>query len=200
VVIATRQGPSVVLDAGAVQMAARRAGLDWDNPQGLRRIIVRGGAETTSTSSAATPARGNVQVLAYARSISVGEMIQPEDLIWAKAATAPSGAPRDPDAVIGMAARRPLREGAAVSINDVSAPVVIKQGDLVTVTWSSDGITLSLQAKAMASAAVGQPFSVMNPASKKVVEAVATGPGAAVVGPEAEQLKASRTPSQIATR
>jgi flagella basal body P-ring formation protein FlgA len=83
-------------------------------------------------------------------------------------------------------------------MNDVSAPVVIKQGDLVTVTWSNEGITLSLQAKAMGSASVGQPFSVMNPSSKKVVEAVATGPGAAVVGPEAEQMKASRNPSLAA--
>ena len=40
--VATRSGASVVLDAGAVQFAARRAGLDWANAEGLHKIIVRG--------------------------------------------------------------------------------------------------------------------------------------------------------------
>lgn len=200
VVIATRSGPSAVLDAGAVQMAARRAGLDWANPQGLRRIIVRGGGESAAAASASAPAaRGNVQVLAYARAINAGEMVQPEDLTWIKVAVAPAGAPRDPDAVIGMMARRPVREGAAVSMGDLSAPLVVKQGDLITVTYSNDGITLTMQGKAMASAAVGQPFNVLNLTSKKVVEAVASGPGQAVVGPEADQMKAARN-ANIASR
>jgi flagella basal body P-ring formation protein FlgA len=198
VVIAGRQGSTTVLDAGAVQMAARRAGLEWDNPQGLRRIVVRAG----SSASAAAPvaSRGNVDVLTYARSISVGEVVQPQDLVWTKLAAQPSNAPSDPDAVIGMAAKRPLREGAPVSFSDVAAPIVIKQGDLIDVTWSNDGITLTLQAKAMGPAGVGQPFSVMNTASNKVIQAVASGPGAAVVGPEAQQLRSARNPAQFASR
>jgi flagella basal body P-ring formation protein FlgA len=44
VVVAARVGPSAVLDAGAVQIAARRAGLDWSNTSGVRRIIVRQGS------------------------------------------------------------------------------------------------------------------------------------------------------------
>src|ERR1700679_1882877 len=40
VVVAERTGPSVVLDASAVQNFARRYGLDWDNPRGVSRIIV----------------------------------------------------------------------------------------------------------------------------------------------------------------
>lgn len=185
VVIAIRQGPSAVLDAAAVQAAARRAGVIWDNPQGLRRIIVRAGG---SSASAAPATRGNVQVLTYTRSLAVGEIVQPTDLVWTKLAAAPMGAPNDPDAIIGMAAKRPLREGAAVSVNDVTATLVIKQGDLINVTWSGDGITLTLQAKAMGPAAVGQPFSVMNLTSKKVLQAIATGPGEAVVGPAGAQI------------
>ena len=192
--VATRAGPTVVLDAGAVQMMARRAGLDWSNPNGLRRIVVRGGAAASAPSG-----RGNVEVLTWARSLNAGEIIQPEDMVWGKAAGAPSDAPRDADAIIGMAARRPLREGATVSLRDVTAQQVIKAGEMVQITWSSGGITLSLQGKAMSAAAVGQTFNVQNPVSKKLIEAVATAPGQAVTGPEAQRLKAAGS-AQYAAR
>ncbi len=194
-VVATRTGPTIVLDATSVQLMARRSGLDWGNPQGLRRIVVRAGAAGPS----AVAARGNVEVLAWARSVNAGEIIQPTDMIWTKAAGAPSDAPQDADAVIGMAARRPLREGATVSMRDVVAQQVIKAGDTVEVTWSSGGITLTIQAKALAAAAVGQSFNAQNPASKKVIEAVAIAPGRAVTGPEAQRLKAAG-PAQYAAR
>ena len=197
VVVATRQGPTVVLDAGAVQAFAARSGLTWNNPQGLRRIVVRAGDAGGPAAPAA--ARGNVDVLVYARSLSAGEIVQPTDLVWAKAAAAPADAPSDSDIVIGMAAKRPLREGAVVSLRDVSAPVVIKAGEDVNVTWSDGSMTLRLQAKAQSSAAVGDSFNVINPASKKVIEAVATGPGEAVVGPEAQRVKSRRT-SLVASR
>lgn len=195
VLVATRTGPSVVLDAAAVQGLARRAGLDWSNPQGLRRIVVRGGA---SEGGAAPAQRGNVEVLTWARSLNTGEVVQPQDLTWTKVAGAPADAPRDADMVIGMAAKRPLREGAVVSQRDVTAQQVIKAGDMVQVTWSDDGISLTLQAKALGPAAVGQSFNVQNPVSKKVIEAVATAPGTAVTGPEAQRLKAAGSPQYAA--
>ncbi len=195
VLVATRTGPSVVLDAAAVQGLARRSGLDWTNPQGLRRIIVRGGA---ADGPSATAQRGNVQVLTWARSLNAGDIVQPEDMTWTKVSGAPADAPRDADAVIGMAAKRPLREGAVVAQRDVTAQQVIKAGDTVQVTWSDGGISLSLQAKALGAAAVGQSFNVQNPVSKKVIEAVATAPGQAVTGPDSQRLKAAGSPQYAA--
>ena len=194
VVVAQRTGPSVVLDAAGVAAFARRYGLDWDNPQGLRRIIVRaapGGAEPGG--------RRNVEVLAYARDLATGDVIQPQDLIWSKAAAAPLDAPRDVDAVVGLAARRPLRQGDAVGAHDVTAPIVIRAGDTVMVTWSEGGVTLTLQGKAIGNAAVGESVSVLNTASKKSIEAVASGPDEALVGPGAQDLKSAHS-SQIALR
>jgi len=189
VVVADRSGQSVVLDAAAVQSFARRYGLDWDNPTGISRIIVRGEA-----------AGLNREILTYAHSLTAGQIVEGSDLIWAKAAAAPADAAPGVDGVIGMAARRPLREGDPVLVRDITAPLVIKSGDTVEVTYAADGMTLTLEAKAVANAAVGETLNVLNTASKKLIEVVATGPDQAVVGPEALRLKAERDPAQIALR
>ncbi|MBO9708510.1 MAG: flagellar basal body P-ring formation protein FlgA [Caulobacter sp.] len=200
VVVANRVGATAVLDAAAVQMAARRAGLDWNNPNGLRRIIVRAGSASGGAQALAGAPRGNVEVLAYARSLATGEIVQPEDLVWTKAAAAPADAPRDADAMIGMTVKRPLREGAAAALRDVSTPQVIKAGDIVAVTYEDDGVALTLQGKAMAAGAVGESLMVQNTASKKIIETVVTGPGSAAVGPQAQRLKASKTTLRYAAR
>jgi flagellar basal body P-ring formation protein FlgA len=204
-VVAARMGPTAVLDAGQVQVSARRAGFDWTNSNGIRRIIVRegldnGGLSAGAGGASASAARGNVEVLAYARSMMAGEIVQPQDLIYVKMAGAPVDAPRDSDAVIGLAAKRPLREGAAVSLRDVAAAQVIKSGDLVTITYDDGGISLSLQGKAMAAAATGDVFAVQNTLSKKIIQAVATGPGSAAVGPQARSLQARSQPVRFAAR
>lgn len=197
-VVAARLGPTAVLDAGAVQIAARRAGLDWTNANGVRRIIVRQGADSNGGPAGAS--RGNVEVLAYARSLATGEIVQPEDLIWAKAAASPSDAPRDADALIGMTVKRPLRQGAAASLRDVSTPMVVKAGDIVAVTYEDAGVALTLQGKAMSAAAIGESLMVQNTASKKIIETVVTGPGSAAVGPQAMRLKANRNTLRYAAR
>lgn len=195
--VAARRGASVMLSAAAVRSAAYRAGLDWANAEGLRQIVVSGGAPTGSPANVA--ARGNVDVLTWTRPISAGEIVQPEDLVWGKAAMAPADAPNDPDAVIGLAARRPLRAGAAVAARDVSAPMVIKANEIVTLTYDNQGVSLALQAKALSGGAVGETINVQNVTSKKTVQAVVTGPGQAAVGPAAEQLKLVRS-SRYASR
>lgn len=189
--IAARTGASVMLSAAAVRGAAYRAGLDWPNAEGLRQIVVRGAASVGGPATLA--ARGNVDVLTWARSIGAGELVQPADLVWGKAAMAPADAANDPDAVIGLAARRPLRAGAVVAARDVSAPQVIKANEIVTLTYDNQGVSLALQAKALTGGAVGETINVQNVTSKKTVAAVVTGPGQAAVGPAAEQLKLVRS-------
>lgn len=179
-----------MLDAALIQSSARRNGLDWANAEGVRRIIV--GGQPVSAK------RANIDVLTYARNLSAGEIVQPQDLIWAKIAAAPSDAASDPDQLIGMVAKRPLRLGAAAARRDVSAQVVIKPGDMVTVTYKSEGVSLSLQAKSIGAAAIGEPVDIQNMSSKKIIQAIAMGPGQAVIGDQADQARAART--QIALR
>lgn len=64
VMVARRVGPSVVMEAGQLQALARQAGLDWTNPNGLRRVAVRqgvadapGAAPTVQAAAASAPIR-----------------------------------------------------------------------------------------------------------------------------------------------
>ena len=198
VVARAAPGQMLVLDATQVQIIARSNGVDWGNPAGVRRIIVQSNAPASTpapeapraAAEARKPARGQA-VLAYMHSLNAGDIVRAEDLTWSRDAVAGSDTPRDADAVIGMAVRRPLREGDTVSLRDLSAPIVIKRDEMVAVTFTLAGLSVTLDAKAMADAAAGQPLSVMNLSSKKVIQAVAVTAGHAVVGPEADQLKAS---------
>ena len=52
--------------------------------------------------------------------------------------------------------------------------------------------------KAMRNAAVGEPVAILNTASNRVIDAVATGPGQAIAGPAADQARAN--PQQFAAR
>ena len=82
VVVASRAGPSVVFEAGQLQALAARSGLQWSNPQNLRRVVVRNaalapGAVVPAAASAARPAApagATMSVLTYARNLAAGEI------------------------------------------------------------------------------------------------------------------------------
>ena len=190
-------GLNAVLDAGAVQRIAHLNGLFWDNPNGIRRIIVRGSAVASGSNSAATPPAKRIEVLTYSRNLMAGDLVRPEDLTFTElpAFAAPQDAPREANEIIGKIARMPLKSGAAASVHDVSNAQVIKRDDLIEVSYHADGISLVLQGKAINAAAVGDTVSVMNVSSKKIIQAVAVGPDEAVVGPEAEEIKAAGLPN-----
>lgn len=57
VVVGARVGPSAVFEAGQLQSQARLSGLEWANPTGLRRVVVRNAAQAPA--NAAAPAMTN---------------------------------------------------------------------------------------------------------------------------------------------
>ena len=57
VVVGARSGPSAVFEAGQLQAMARQAGLDWANPTGLRRVVVRHAAAAPAAATV-SPAAG----------------------------------------------------------------------------------------------------------------------------------------------
>lgn len=201
VVVASRAGPSVVFEAGQLQALAARSGLQWANPQNLRRVVVRNaalapGAVVPAAASVARPAAtagATVPVLTYARNLAAGDVVQPEDVVWTdvQAHLAAGGGPSDAEQVIGLSARRALRAGAVVGARDLAAPQVIARNDTVEVAFVAGGVTLTVTGRAMRNAAVGEPVTITNLTSGRQIEAVATGPGQAVAGPQAQAARAN---------
>lgn len=207
VVVGTRAGPAIIFEAGQLQGQALRAGLQWSNPQGLSRVVVRQGSASpvltpASTGASATAGRpgATVEVLTYARNLNTGDVIQPEDVVWTtlQAHMAPAGGPQDADRVIGLSAKRPLRAGAPVATRDLASPQVIARNDMVEVTYDVGGVKLTVTGRATRNAAIGEPVSVLNTTSNRTIDAVATGPGQAIVGPAAQAARAN--PQQFAAR
>lgn len=199
VVVATggHDGGSLVLSALYLQKLAAENGLAWDNPRKFNRLIARVqpvAARSGGVSGVVGGRRAVVtgEVLVYARDFTAGDIVGPEDIVWATPSGygTPLDAPRDSRGVLGQAVRRPIRAGAAVSLADLVAPKVIKRDDVVQVAYAAGGIRLVLQGKAMGSASMGETVEILNLSSKKVIQAMAVGPDEAVVGPEAERAKA----------
>ena len=214
-VVARRSGPTVVIESATLQAAARQAGLNWANPMGLRRVVVRGAAVAAapasvagqtpaqqtarpSTAVASAPAGRTVEVLTYARSLAAGDIIQPEDVIWStvQAHQAAGGAPSDAEQVIGMTARRALRAGSAVAVRDLTSPQVIARNDAVEVAFVAGGVRLTVTGRATRAAAVGEPLQIINSQSGRAIDAVATGPGRAVAGPAAHTVRTQQFASR----
>lgn len=213
VVLGRRVGATAVLEASQVQIAARRAGLQWSNPNGLRRIVVREGGAIPAEASARPAAASvgapapvsaragvNVEVLTYARSLAAGDVIQPEDVIWASVQShlAPAGAPQDAEAVIGLEAKRALRAGTPVGPRDLASPQVIARNDMVEVAYINDGVELTVTGKATRNASAGEAVPILNVQSNRTIDAVAVAPGRAVAGPAAQIAR--RNPQQFAAR
>ena len=207
VVVGQRAGATVVFEARQIQAAARRAGLDWANPQGLRRIVVREGgaapAEASARPAAATVASrpgATVEVLTYARSLAAGDIIQPADVVWStvQAHQAPAGGPQDADQVVGLSAKRALRAGAAVTSRDLASPQVIARNDMVEVAYIAGGVELTVTGKATRNASAGEAVPILNVQSNRTIDAVAVAPGRAVAGPAAQIAR--RNPQQFAAR
>lgn len=197
VVVGLRHGASVMLEARQVQTIARQHGLEWTNPQGLRRIVVREGgamaADSSGRPAAASVARpgATVDVLTYARSLNTGDVVQPSDVIWStvQAHLATASGPLDAQDIIGKAARRPLRAGAAVNSRDLVAAQVIARNDMVEVVFISGGVELTVTGRATRDAAAGEPVPVLNLQSGRTIDAVAVSPGRAVTGPAAQNAR-----------
>lgn len=88
----------------------------------------------------------------------------------------------DAGQLIGKSARRSLPALRTLSAADVTEPLLVKKGDLVTVTVQNNMLHLTAQGKALENGASGATVRVMNTASNQILEAVVTGAQSVTVG------------------
>lgn len=75
----------------------------------------------------------------------------------------------------GMRATLPAAASGARSVSDAA----VRRGDAVSVVFLSAGIQLSMRARALEDAAVGQNVRLQNTSSNRTIDAIVTAPGMA---------------------
>lgn len=71
----------------------------------------------------------------------------------------------------------------------MSGPIAVKRSQMVSVTWTQNGLSLTMSGVAQKDGGIGDVVQIQNPTSKKLIDAVITGPGTAVAGPAAAQMR-----------
>lgn len=130
-----------------------------------------------------------VDTLAVDRPIERGELITASDLTTVRRPqTQSSAALTDAKAVIGLAARHSLRPDQPLAAADLMKPEIVARNDTVTIIYQVPGVTLTLRGEAKDAGALGDTISVVNVETKRVVQAVVSGPDRVMVGPISSQL------------
>lgn len=152
------------------------------NPVSGRFLVRVRAGESGSVVAIAGTARERVEYPVLVRAVERGETINAKDIDYVESAEIrPAAYVRSADDLVGMEARRPLREGAPVRVSDVVAPVLVKRGELVTMTYVAAGLKLTHMGVALQSGAKGDVIDIKNVRSERVLKAVVSGRNTAAV-------------------
>ena len=122
------------------------------------------------------------------RPVEHGEILKASDLTVVRRPKTETGMITDTNAVIGLAARHPLRADQPLRASDLAKPEIVARNETVTIVYQAPGITLTLRGQAQDAGALGDSIGVLNIQSKRVVQGVITAPGRVTVGAAATRL------------
>jgi flagellar basal body P-ring formation protein FlgA len=113
------------------------------------------------------------------RSINRGEAVQASDFTIERRVreALPQDVQSDASELVGRVARRALGAGSTIRVGDLARPDVIARGDIVTIVYEVPGMTLTLRGSASESGAQGDTIAVVNPQSKRTLQAQVIAPG-----------------------
>ncbi len=118
-----------------------------------------------------------------------GDVITADDLDYIDLRNTDIGANVVVDAqkIIGMSPRRGLQPLKPMVAGDILPPVMVKKGEMVTITLESATMSLTTQGKAMENGAAGEVIKIINTSSGQSLDAVVTGARTVTVSaPQAE--------------
>lgn len=118
-------------------------------------------------------------VVAAALPLSRGSVISKQDVISVRQEVSKlhKGYFTDPKQVIGKVLKQAINQGVAFSPRRMKAPLLVRQGEEVSIIASVGNLQVRSKGKALKNAAKGEKLSVRNIRSKRVIEAVAIRPG-----------------------
>jgi len=83
--------------------------------------------------------------------------------------------------IIGMIAKRTIRNSMVISANQLKAPSLIKRGDSVVITAANSAISVSMNGTALMDGMLGQQISIRNTESKRTIKGRVTKRGHVLV-------------------
>jgi flagella basal body P-ring formation protein FlgA len=114
------------------------------------------------------------------RTIRAKSLIAPEDLTLVSAEL--PGALGDPALAIGQEARVSIYAGKPVKLGDYGPPTLVQRNQLVTIIYSSGGLSIATEGRALDRGSEGEELRVMNLQSKNTVTGRIGPDGAVYVG------------------
>ncbi len=153
-----------------------RFDVTFDLPESVE--LRRQGARYTGT------AIETIDAVTVDRPVEHGEVLKASDLTVVRRPKAEAGTLlTDLTAAVGLAARHQLRPGQPLAAADLMKPQIVQRNDTVTIVFAAPGLTLTLRGQAQDAGAFGDTIGVLNMESKRLVQAVISGPDRVTVGP-----------------
>ncbi len=123
------------------------------------------------------------QVVVSAHPISKGSQLHDEDfkLENMNVMKLRQGFFQSKDQVAGKVLTRSITMGTPITPKLLTAPTVIKKGETVAIAVEHDGLKVQMKGRAMKSGGKGEHIPVRNLSSKRVIDALVTGPSMVTV-------------------
>jgi flagellar basal body P-ring formation protein FlgA len=189
--------PPVVPPAAIAHLSAENTTLDAATGRFSATLVVLADGMPTLRMRLAGRAVPTQPAVVATRRIGLGEVVGPADarLVRLRAERVRPGTAQSLDQMVGQQLRRPVTADMPFASADLAAPSLVEKNALVTLVLEAPGLSLSAQGRALEAAPRGGVVSVMNPASRSVVEGTVVGPGRVrVLIGSAPALAAAATP------
>jgi flagella basal body P-ring formation protein FlgA len=127
-------------------------------------------------------ALATIDALAVDHPVERGQVIKATDVTVLRRPKTDISAITDMNGVVGFAARHQLQPNQPLAAADLMKPEIVQRNNSVTIVYQAPGVTLTLRGQAQEAGALGDTISVLNVDSKRVVQAVVSGPDRVSVG------------------
>lgn len=182
-------GQRLPLSEAFIESQAQAAGYPVDLPTNSVVWVTRQDNEKTQSTTvnppfapAKVPDDGLIPVLNVR--VNRGEAIQPDMLTYVEPDPKRriQGLIQSDDILLNTEAKRTLQPGRPLKLTDIQPVSVIRKGETVQIVYQVGALRLTVNGRALTSAAAGDTVRIMNLQSKSAMDAIAHAPGVARIG------------------